>query len=87
MSVAIARAQPTSVLDRLAGISATRGARELASRLAELDRWVRADLVTFEAELAVLPRGARVVQQAAHHLLDLRGKHLANSRVVMPRSP
>jgi octaprenyl-diphosphate synthase len=83
MSVAIERAQPTSVLDRLAGISATRGARDLASRLAELDRWVRADLVTFEAELALLPRGARVVQQAAHHLLDLRGKHLRPTCVAL----
>ncbi len=83
MSVAIERPHPTSVLDRLAGISASRGARDLASRLAELDRWVRADLVTFEAELALLPRGARVVQQAAHHLLDLRGKHLRPTCVAL----
>jgi octaprenyl-diphosphate synthase len=83
MSVAMERPHPTSVLDRLAGISATRGARDLASRLAELDRWVRADLVQFEAELAVLPRGARVVQQAAHHLLDLRGKHLRPTCVAL----
>src|SRR3984885_12946185 len=36
----------------------------------------RLALVAFEAERALLPRGARVVHAAAHHLLDLRGKHL-----------
>ena len=65
-----------AVLDRLADVSISRGARNLGARLKSLDRWVRADLVEFEAELATLPRGARVVQQAAHHLIDLGGKHL-----------
>jgi octaprenyl-diphosphate synthase len=65
-----------TVLDRLAHVSTARGAPSLGERLASLDRWVRADLVAFEAELAALPRGARVVHAAAHHLLDLRGKHL-----------
>src|ERR1051325_154229 len=74
MTIAIESSPP--VLDRLAGISDRRGARALGERLAELGRWVRADLVDFEAELALLPRGQRVVQAAAHHLLDLRGKHL-----------
>jgi octaprenyl-diphosphate synthase len=73
MTVAIER---PVVLDRLASVSVARGAHELGKRLASLDRWVRDDLVDFEAELAHLPRGARVVQAAAHHLLDLRGKHL-----------
>jgi octaprenyl-diphosphate synthase len=63
-------------LDQLATVSGARGAADLRERLANLGRWVRADLVEFEAELSVLPRGARVVHQAAHHLLDLRGKHL-----------
>jgi octaprenyl-diphosphate synthase len=63
-------------LDQLATVSGARGAADLRERLATLARWVRADLVEFEAELSVLPRGARVVHQAAHHLLDLRGKHL-----------
>src|SRR6478609_7017182 len=63
-------------LDQLATVSGARGAVDLRERLANLGRWVRADLVEFEAELSVLPRGARVVHQAAHHLLDLRGKHL-----------
>src|SRR5262245_38495904 len=64
------------VIDRLATISGARGAVDLRQRLANLGRWVRADLADFESELAVLPRGARVVHAAAHHLLDLRGKHL-----------
>jgi octaprenyl-diphosphate synthase len=71
------------VLDRLAGVSGARGAGDLAGRLAQLGRWVRADLAGFEAELAALPRGARVVQAAAHHLLDLRGKHLRPMCVVL----
>jgi octaprenyl-diphosphate synthase len=65
-----------AVLDRLAHVSTARGAPSLGDRLATLDRWVRADLAAFEAELALIPRGARVVHAAAHHLLDLRGKHL-----------
>src|ERR1041385_1006148 len=65
-----------AVLDRLAPVSAARGAPSLGGRLATLDRWVRADLIAFEAEIAAIPRGARVVHAAAHHLLDLRGKHL-----------
>jgi octaprenyl-diphosphate synthase len=65
-----------AVLDRLAHVSAARGAPTLGERLASLDRWVRADLIAFEAELEAIPRGARMVHAAAHHLLDLRGKHL-----------
>jgi octaprenyl-diphosphate synthase len=65
-----------AVLDRLAHVSTARGAPSLGERLASLDRWVRADLAAFEDELAKIPRGARAVHQAAHHLLDLRGKHL-----------
>ena len=65
-----------AVLDRLAHVSAARGVPSLGERLASLDRWVRADLIAFETELAAIPRGARVVHSAAHHLLDLRGKHL-----------
>src|SRR5262245_58210340 len=65
-----------AVLDRLAQVSTARGAPSLGDRLATLDRWVRADLIAFEAELSAIPRGTRVVHAAAHHLLDLRGKHL-----------
>jgi octaprenyl-diphosphate synthase len=73
MTVAFA---PSHVIDRLASVSDARGARDLGERLASLGRWVRGDLAGFEDELQTLPRGARVVQAAAHHLLDLRGKHL-----------
>jgi octaprenyl-diphosphate synthase len=65
-----------AVLSQLAEISHHRGVRDLGARLAELARWVHGDLRDFEAELALVPRGARVVHAAAHHLLDLRGKHL-----------
>ncbi len=69
-------ASPIAVLDRLSHVSAVRGAPSLAERLASLDRWVRADLTDFERELDVIPRGGKMIHQAAHHLLDLRGKHL-----------
>ncbi len=65
-----------AVLDRLSVVSSVRGAKGLAERLADLDRWVRADLAEFSRELDAIPRGARVVHHAAHHLLDLRGKAL-----------
>jgi octaprenyl-diphosphate synthase len=65
-----------AVLDRLAHLSVDRGAAELGERLAGLGRFVRGDLAAFETELAAIPRGARAVHRAAHHLLDLRGKHL-----------
>jgi octaprenyl-diphosphate synthase len=74
---------PATVLDQLARISVTRGVPDLGDRLASLERWVRGDLRDFERELATLPRGARVVQQAAHHLLDLKGKHLRPMCVVL----
>ena len=74
--LALSTSPSSRVLDRLAHVSAARGAGPLAERLAQLDRWVRQDLVDFEAELALVPRGAKLVQAAAHHLLDLRGKHL-----------
>jgi octaprenyl-diphosphate synthase len=45
-------------------------------RLADLDRWIGGELRDFDAELAVVPRGVTAVQAAAHHLLDLGGKHL-----------
>jgi len=71
------------VLDRLAHVSMARGALDLGQRLASLDRWVKADLADFETELAILPKGARIVQKAAHHLLDLRGKHLRPTCVAL----
>src|SRR5438046_1388925 len=64
------------VLDRLAHVSRGHGAPALGDRLVTLGRWVAADLAGFETELDAIPRGSRVVHLAAHHLLDLRGKHL-----------
>ncbi len=69
-------ASPIAVLGRLSHVSAVRGAPALAERLASLDRWVRSDLAEFERELDAIPRGGKMIHQAAHHLLDLRGKHL-----------
>lgn len=71
------------VLGRLADISVGGSAPDLGQRLAALDRWVRADLIEFEAELATLDRGAHVVGKAAHHLLDLRGKHVRPTCVAL----
>lgn len=71
------------VLDRLARVSTSRSAPSLGDRLASLDRWVRADLAAFEHELEVIPRGARLVHRAAHHLLDLGGKHLRPTCVAL----
>ncbi len=61
---------------RLAVVAGHRGLTELAGRLLELERWIAAELRDFEHDLAAVPRGVRAVQQAAHHLLDLGGKHL-----------
>ncbi len=72
-----------AVLDRLAHVSIRRDVPLLGDRLAALDRWVRDDLVTLERDLSAIPRGARIVHQAAHHLLDLRGKHLRPTCVAL----
>ncbi len=69
-------APTSSLLDRLGGVCTDRGLPDLAARLADLHRWIRRDLAGFEAELGTLPTGERIVQRAAHHLLDLGGKHL-----------
>jgi octaprenyl-diphosphate synthase len=41
-----------------------------------IETWVRHELHDVERALATVPRGERIIQRAAHHLLDLRGKHL-----------
>jgi octaprenyl-diphosphate synthase len=41
-----------------------------------IETWVRHELHDVERALDAVPRGTRMVQRAAHHLLDLRGKHL-----------
>jgi octaprenyl-diphosphate synthase len=72
-----------AVLDRLAHVSMRRDIPSLAERLVALDRWVRDDLTTLERDLQAIPRGARVVHAAAHHLLDLKGKHLRPTCVAL----
>jgi len=67
---------PTQLIDQLGRVCADRGLPDLATRLGALRAWLEHDLRSFEHELAVIPRGARMVQQTAHHLLDLAGKHL-----------
>jgi octaprenyl-diphosphate synthase len=69
-------APPRVLVSQLQGVAAARGASELAQRLGELDRWIGAELRDFDSALATVPRGVRAVQAAAHHLLDLGGKHL-----------
>jgi len=68
--------QANAIVSTLAAACDRGGAVELAARLVELDRWVKGELREFERELATVPRGVRAVQAAAHHLLDLGGKHL-----------
>jgi octaprenyl-diphosphate synthase len=71
-------ASPTSVqlMEQLGRLCRDRGLPDLATRLLSLQEWIQRDLHGFEAELATLPRGARSIHKAAHHLLDLGGKHL-----------
>ncbi|MCA9675264.1 MAG: polyprenyl synthetase family protein, partial [Myxococcales bacterium] len=74
---------PPPLLGRLGRAVEGRGLADLGARLVDLDGWVRTELVDFERELEAVPRGARAVQQAAHHLLDLGGKHLRPMCVVL----
>ena len=67
---------PRLPVTQLAGVCADRGVSDLAQRLVELDRWIGAELRDFDRALDTVPRGVRAVQAAAHHLLDLGGKHL-----------
>ncbi len=64
------------VIDQLGDVCRDRGLPDLATRLTSLQDWIQSELNDFEAELETVPRGARVVQQAAHHLLNLGGKYL-----------
>jgi octaprenyl-diphosphate synthase len=59
------------------------GLDDLVGRLRELERWTAAELIGFERELDAIPRGAREVERAAAHLLDLKGKHLRPMCVVL----
>lgn len=69
-------ASSAQLFQQLGHVCRDRGLPDLAVRLAALQAWIEGELRDFEATLETLPRGARVVQQAARHLLDLGGKHL-----------
>ena len=62
-----------AVLDRLAHVSAARGAPSLGERLASLDRWVRQDLIAFEAEIAALLRTHEAFACKAKLIRSLKG--------------
>ncbi|HRC56692.1 MAG TPA: polyprenyl synthetase family protein [Kofleriaceae bacterium] len=64
------------VLSRLASLSIDRGIGDLGRRLLELEGFVRDNLQDVDRALDEVPRNERMINAAAHHLLDLRGKHL-----------
>jgi octaprenyl-diphosphate synthase len=61
---------------RLSVLAGGLGHRDVGRKLAELADFVAADLRSFGEELAKLPRRGSQVEEAAHHLLHLDGKHL-----------
>ncbi len=71
------------VLSSLANISIDRGAGELGTRLLELEAFVRDNIHDVERALDEVPRNERVINAAAHHLLDIRGKYLRPMCVVL----
>ncbi len=68
--------RPPHPVGQLSTVVGSQGLFDLAARLTELERWIGGELRDFERDLATVPRGVRAVQAAAHHLLDLGGKHL-----------
>jgi len=71
------------LLTRLEGISADRGLDSLAKRLADLAVFVGGDLAALEDQIARLPRYPHAVGRGATHLLDLGGKRLRPTCVVL----
>ena len=76
MPAEASEATSSQLIHQLGAVCQTQGLADLASRLRSLQGWVNEDLANFEKELQVIPRGSRAIIRAAHHLLDLRGKHL-----------
>ncbi|MEZ4362290.1 MAG: polyprenyl synthetase family protein [Kofleriaceae bacterium] len=64
------------VLSRLASVSIDRGVGDLGRRLLDLESFVRDNLHEVERALDEVPRNERLINGAAHHLLELRGKYL-----------
>lgn len=71
------------LIEQLGNLCRSRGLPDLAARLISLHQWVEDELSSFEAELATVSRGARAVQKASHHLLDLGGKYLRPMCVML----
>lgn len=76
VAAAPATAPSAALIGQLSHLAVRQGLSALATRLADLHRWVEDDLAGFERELDSVPRGATAIQRSAHHLLDLGGKHL-----------
>lgn len=80
-------ARPESVLSRLESLSRGQDLGQLAERLAELARFVEADMGTIERDLATSSlaggRDARAVVRGANHLIALGGKRLRPMCVVL----
>ncbi len=64
------------LIGQLSNIAHRNGLSDLADRLKHLWHWVEDELKDFEREMAELPVGESRIEKAAHHLLDMGGKHL-----------
>lgn len=74
--MAVSTQTSARLIGQLSTIAHTRGLVDLADRLKQLWLWVEDELQQFDAELATLPTGDSRIEKAAHHLLDMGGKHL-----------
>lgn len=64
------------LIGQLSTIAHRNGLLDLAERLQQLWHWVEDELASFEVEMRTLPLGDSRIERAAHHLLDMGGKHL-----------
>ncbi|MBP6632557.1 MAG: polyprenyl synthetase family protein [Kofleriaceae bacterium] len=79
-STSAAAAPPLPQLERVA---LREGLPDLAARLADLGRWVEAEIGDVSADLAAVRGGPSMIEQTASHLLALTGKHLRPMCVVL----
>ncbi len=64
------------LIGQLSTIANRNGLLDLAGRLKTLWNWIEDELHSFEKELGEFPIGSSRIEEAAHHLLDMGGKHL-----------
>lgn len=64
------------LIGQLSSIANRNGLLDLAGRLQSLWQWIEDELTSFEKEMAQFPMGSSRIEEAAHHLLDMGGKHL-----------